>query len=856
MNLREILNRELLPTVQRPSRYVGTEFNSVHKPPEEVELRVALAFPDLYDLGLGNLGLHILYTILNDLPWCWAERTYAPAPDMEAALRERGLPLYAYESKDALSDLDLVGFTLQSELTYTSVLNMIDLSGLPLRASGRADAHPIICAGGPGALNPEPLAPFIDCFIIGDGEEAIVEVATVLRSLRGARREKRLDALAAVPGVYVPALYPVETLPDGRVLPRADAPKIIRRVVRDLDRAPFPADLVVPFTQQVHDRAGIEVFRGCTRGCGFCQAGMVGRPVRERSVDCIDQILEQALERTGYEEVSLVSLSTCDYSGVGELLARVVERAAPSDTAVSLPSLRLDGFSVALADMVAGVRRSGLTFAPEAATPRLRAVINKWITDDDVLAVTSEAFRLGWNHVKCYFMIGLPTESDEDVRAIVELCRRTLEDGRKVNRKAQVFTGISTFVPKPFTPFQWCAQIDHEETLRRQAILSEGFRRCAGIKYGRHAAESSFIEGLIARGDRRAAALIEAAFERGARLDTSSEYFNFPAWLDAIEVVDYNVSQALGERAPDERLPWDHIDILVPKSWFFDERKRALGGGRAGDCRVSGCNRCGIIEREPGLCATMLARAEQARKQKPEPSGARDAREEPPPAQRLRFRVGRNGEARFLSHLEWMTAWTRALRRAKAPVAHSQGYHAHPKVTFSTALPVGEASEGEYMDVVLRERVEPQALLMRLQDTLPSGFMASAVAEVPLGTPSLMSAVVGFAYTIEVEDGDAAALSEAAEQLIAADTLTCERKTRPRGRKKGPSVKVVDLRPSVRTLTVRPRQGVGAVIDVLVVLVGGIVAKPAELIRLLEIHRSKVLVTKRDTLLAESKPPS
>jgi radical SAM family uncharacterized protein/radical SAM-linked protein len=847
MSLKDQLYAHVLPYVRKPSRYLGTEFNAVHKDPRDVALRVALVFPDLYELGLGNLGLHILYAILNDLPWCWAERAYAPAPDMESLLRAQKLPLFAQESKDPLSAMDLIGFTFQSELTYTNVLNIIDLAGIPLRAVERGEDHPLLFAGGPTATNPEPMAPFMDFMVIGDGEEVILEIAERVRDARDKRREDKLGAVAAIDGVYVPTVYPVETLADGRVLPRTDAPRIVRRVVSDLDAAVHPTRLIVPFTQLVHDRIGLEVFRGCTHGCRFCHAGMIGRPVRERELPTLDGLMREALRYTGHEELSLVSLSTCDYTRIGELLNRAAAFADKTQTAVSLPSLRLDTFSVEMANRIAGIRRAGLTFAPEAATPRLRAVINKGIPDEQLLDVAEEAFRLGWGHIKCYFMIGLPTETDEDVEAIADLCLRVLERGRRVNPRAEVFTSVSTFVPKPFTPFQWAAQISPEEIRRRQGALADRFRRRRGIKFGHHEAESTFIEGLIARGDRRAANLIEAAFRSGARFETDTAQLNPRAWGDAIDETGYDVSAALRARDADERLPWDHVDVLIPKAWLWSEWLRALEGKPLDDCRQGHCNLCGVRDHTPDLCAAMVERAGGPRSVVAR-VGYRGHDGACPSTQRLRFRIGRHGEARFLSHLEWATAWIRALRRAEAPLSYSQGFHAHPKVTFATAPPVGEESEGDYMDAVLRESAIPEVLLRKLQATLPVGFAAYEVSEALLDAPSLMSSVAGFDYTLET-DAPFEAVQARIRDLLAAKSVMVERKGRPEGRRKRDAAVTVDIRPAIYKLTARTLDDGRTAIDFTTMQTPNGMAKPRELARLLGLNPDETRVIKRATLL-------
>lgn len=840
MNLSNVLSAEILPVVERPSRYLGNEHNSVHKAGAQV--RLALAFPDLYDLGLGNLGLHILYAILNKVDGVWAERVYAPARDMEHELRSRGLKLFAVESRDELTAFDGLGFTLQSELTFTNILNMIDLAGIPLRSKDRIETDPIVFAGGPAVFNPEPLAAFVDFFVIGDGESIVVEIAELFRTVKG--RNERLAALALVEGIYVPALFPMETTAEGRILPFKDGPKIRKRTAKTLDGASFPVDYIVPFTAQVHDRVSLEVLRGCTQGCRFCQAGMTTRPVRERSIDQVEDLMRRTLEKTGYEEVSLVSLSTCDHSHVRGLVERASEVAREERVTVSLPSLRLDSFSVELADMAAAQRRTGLTFAPEAASPRLRAVINKWIPDEELIEMATAAFDKGWQHVKTYFMIGLPTERDEDIEAIVDLCQRTVQAGRKKQSGAMVHTGISTFVPKPFTPFQWAAQIDISETQRKQGILLDRFRKMKSIKFGRHHPEETFIEGLLSRSDRRCADLLEAAWKNGARFDAWSEHLRFDAWLKAIDDVGFDVADALRERTLDEVLPWDHIDIHIPKQWFVEDWLRATELKHAPDCRQKKCHKCGVIDVERELCASMLRGAIDGRKaeakweRKPV-----EAKAELPVVQRVRFRVGRVGDVRFLGHLEWNQAWYRALRRARAPLAYSMGFHPLPRIDFSSALPSGEESMAEYMDVRLSKRADVAALVERLRTAAPPGFSVMGGTEVALNADSLMSDVAAWDYEL-VSGLDVDVLRAAIWSVQQADQLMVSRKS-----KSGPIE--LDVKPMIRHLRVRD----DGVVELGLGTVDGRAGKAREMVNLLGLPPA-TRVVRREIYCADGRRPN
>ncbi len=853
MNLTRVLEDELLALVEKPSRYLGSEVNTTVKDPADVEVRLALCFPDLYDLGLGNLGIHILYRVVNDLPWASCERAYAPALDMEKLLRDRDLPLFALESKDSLGLFDGLGFTLQSELTYTNILNIIDMSGIPLRTADRDDQHPLVFAGGPAVFNPEPIAPFMDFFVIGDGEDIIAEIATVLRKLKGAKRKAKLLALSTLEGVYVPLLYPFETLPSGAIVPREGLPKIRKRITRDLNGATFPTDYIVPYTQQVHDRVSLEVLRGCTQGCRFCQAGMVTRPVRERSLDKVDELLQRTLANTGYEEVSLVSLSTCDYSRVRQLVENTVETLRDQNVAISLPSLRLDSFSVDLADMVADVRRTGLTVAPEAASPRLRSVINKWIPDEDLLGMADKAFSLQWSHIKLYFMIGLPTERDDDVEAIADLAERTLKVGQRHHRKARVNLGVSTFVPKPFTPFQWAEQIPYDEVVRRQDLLLSKLRSRA-IKFGRHDPAETFLEGLVSRADRRAADLIEAAFRNGCRFDAWGEHLNLDGWKLAIEQTNYDVKDAMRERQLDERLPWDHIDVMIPKTWFQEDWARALELKHAQDCRHKRCHKCGVIDVERELCASMLRDNIEGRKT--EAAWVRKELPPPPPkapVQRIRLRIGRTGKARFLSHLEANTAWIRSLRRTQAPIAYSLGFHPHPKLAFSSACPVGQASLGDYLDVSLTRAIDARLLVTQLESTLPEGFSVLDVTEVAVHAKALMALNAGGIFKVQLPHDPIEVVRERLAAMLAAERIEVPRKGKTRkgarGRQRLKIMATLNIRPMILSAVLEENEV--PTLAITVVEVAGKPGKIREVLDQLTDAPERALIVRVDTLTQE-----
>ena len=595
----------ILPTVQKPGRYVGGEHNSVVKDWEATPTRVCLAFPDVYDLGMSNLGLAILYDVLNGLPDVLAERAYAPWVDMIAALREARIPLYSLESKRPLADFDVVGFSLAYEQVFTNVLEMLDLAGLPLRASERDERHPLIIAGGHATFNPEPVAKFFDGFVIGDGEEAIVEVVRAYQATRDEPREAQLRALAQVPGVYVPRFYDVQYCTpstssghNGTIaaivpnVPEAPLP-VLKRIVSPLP--PPPTRLIVPAVDVSHNRAAIEIQRGCTRGCRFCQAGMVLRPVRERPVEEVLEAIAAILRQTGFDEMGLLSLSSSDYSDIGRLVAAIDERFGDAHLSISLPALRADSFSVGLAEAIARGRHTGFTFAPEAATERMRSVINKPISTEQMLDVAREVFERGWRTIKLYFMIGLPGEQIEDVRAIADLARAVREVGRKVHgRKAQVNVSVNTFVPKPHTPLQW-AKLEPEESIReKQALLGRELRR-QGLKLSTSDPEESMLEAVLARGDRRLGAVVQRAWELGARFDAWDEQRDMGAWRQAFAEAGLDPGfYAHRDRPLDETFPWEVVDVGVRRRFLQREYERSQRGETLVDCR-EGCLGCGIL---------------------------------------------------------------------------------------------------------------------------------------------------------------------------------------------------------------------------------------------------------------------
>ena len=600
----ELLQR-ILPTVQKPARYTGGEFNEIKKDLSQVRVRVAFCFPDTYEIGMSNVDMRILYGVMNEMDGVWCERVFAPWGDMEEAMIANRLPLWALESQDPMKDFDMIAFTIGYEMCYTNILNMLKLAGIPLHSSERKGLKNIVFAGGVCAYNPEPLADFVDFFSLGEGEEITREIVALYDRAKAENwtKEQFLLEVSKIPGVYVPSFYQHTYHEDGtlsEIIPAAGSPKTVtKRIIENLDTAYYPTKMIVPSTEIVHDRANLEVFRGCIRGCRFCQAGFTYRPVRKKSPDVLYKQAVETLVDSGHNEITLSSLSTSDYRGLKELTDAMIPYCESNRVNLSVPSLRADNFSRELMQKLQTLRKSGLTFAPEAGTQRLRDVINKNLTEEEILTTCANAFSGGWNNVKLYFMLGLPTETDEDVLGIADLVYKVIqtwkEHASNKKRGLRVHVATAYFVPKPHTPFQWEQQIDPQEYLRRCKLLKDHFYS-KSIEYNYHTPDISRLEAVTARGDRRLGAVIEKALENGARLDGWDEYFDYQAWMDAFDTcgIDPNFYTVRGY-GEDEILPWDTIDVGITKKFLLCERKHAYAGCVTPDCR-HGCSGCGAAK--------------------------------------------------------------------------------------------------------------------------------------------------------------------------------------------------------------------------------------------------------------------
>ncbi len=742
---------------QKPSRYIDREINVIRK---EGDLRVALAFPDIYDVGMSHLGLKVLYDIINRLPFASAERAFHPWLDMEETMKREGVPLRSLESGTPLVAFDVVGFSLQYELSYTAVLNMLSLGGIPIRSEDRTGAHPVVVAGGPCTVNPAPMAPFIDAFLVGDGEEAVPEMLEAVHRHRPEGRHPVLEALSRIEGVYVPAL-------------KRDRP-VRRRFIPSLEDAPFPDCPIVPYTEIVHDRINIEVSRGCTKGCRFCQAGMIYRPLRERSPEKVLDIAQRSLACTGHEEVAFTSLSAGDYSQLLPLLRRFNRKFSGKMLSVSLPSLRVKAVNEDVLREIRAVRKSGFTIAPEAATPRLRAVINKDFSEEDYEKAVEVLFREGWQNLKLYFMVGLPTERREDVEAIADMVKGTLKAAKRhTKRFVNINVSVSPFVPKSHTPFQWHGQADLEVIREKKDYLRTALKK---ISVKGHDERMSMLEAAFARGDEKLAGLVEAAWREGARLDGWTEAFDFEIWLRAMDSSGLDAfAYARREFGGDEALPWDVVDTGIKKEYLRREYEKAIAGEYTADCRER-CTACGLgceppkpVEAPPEPVLRPL---------RPEPKVKKPIR--------VRVRFSKTGVLRHLSHRELITYITRAIRRAGVDVDYSKGFNPAPKIAFGPPLGVGVAGLREYFDMEVFPGTPLRTIRDRLNSTLAEDVRVDEVAPVGMREPSLQEFVTRYVYEV-MSCPDPGVV----EDFMKQDRVLVERK-------KG----IVDIRPMVEEAAV------------------------------------------------------
>jgi len=727
---------DFLPLVTKPARYINTEVNSVHKDLSKVRTRVCLFFPDTYEVGMSHLGLRILYHVLNGREDTACERVFSPWIDYEQHLMSSGRPLKSLESNLPLNQFDIIGITLQYELSYTNILAGLGLARIPLRSSERADGHPVIIAGGPCAVNPEPLSDFIDAFFIGEAEESIHDIVE-LRQRHGTR-EEYLNALARREGFYVPSL--------------GNKP-VRRRVVRDLESAAFPETPILPLMRPVHDRATIEIARGCIRGCRFCQAGIIYRPYRERSAGRVKAMLHTSLSCTGYDELSLASLSSGDHSDIQPLVKDLVSRYRQSRISISLPSLRIGTLTPEMIRAVAGVRKTGFTLAPEAGTERLRRVINKPVTDTDLMEAAENIFANGWNVLKLYFMIGLPTETEADLDGIIRIAHNLLALGKQVaKRHVQINISVSTFVPKPHTPFQWFGQATREDIRAKHAYLENKMKR-RGISFKPHDPDMSLLEGAFARGDRNIGKVIAEAVQRDCRFDGWSECFSFAKWQEAFLACGMQpAAYACRTLGLDDVLPWDYVKSGVTKGFLKREYDRAVAAEITENCRVS-CEQCGIGCKDGGTLSLGIPTVQAVEADTEEvisPATLKKQSGQPDITTRIRIKFTKTGRLRYLSHLDLMTLFHRAALRSGIPVSFTCGFNPHPKIAFGPALSVGIESEAEYLDMETDAFIDLLKIIKDLNAALPSGMQILAARVIPTKAPSLSGSINRYKYEVAV----------------------------------------------------------------------------------------------------------
>ena len=709
--------KEFLSLVSKPVRYLGQEINSIRKDSAQVRLKFCLAFPDVYEVGMSHLGIQILYHILNGKEAVACERAFAPWVDMEKVLREKNIPLSSLESSTPLNQFDILGFSLQYELCFTNVLNMLDLCHIPLFSKERDERFPLIIAGGPSTFNPEPMADFFDAMVIGDGEEVVLEICDLALQWKEAkaRKDNLLKSLSQLDGVYVPSVY-------------TNGQKIRKRIVSDLDQAFFPTCPIVPYMKVIHDRLNVEIARGCKRGCRFCEASFIHRPYRERSPKLIQEILNTSLERTGYEEVSLLSLSAGDYSSIGPLLSHLMDQFESKRVAVSFPSLRIEKGMGYLAEEVRRVRKTGFTIAPEAGTDRLRRVINKEMDEGILFQGLTDLFLKGWKNIKLYFMMGLPTEKEEDLEGIINLSKKISSLGKRLKIHPNINVSVSTFVPKPHTPFQWESQILLEEMKEKLSFLREELKR-NHLRFKWQDPHLSFLEGIFSMGDRNLSHVLIEAHRLGCRFDGWSDQFHYSLWKEAFEKVGLEMDLYTRRKGFNETFPWSFIETGVEPKFLWEEHQKGLKEEISPPCVENNCYRCGICDgktiRVRGSGPIELSPLENLKREGFRRQGIK---------KKVRLRFTKKGDARFISHLELAHLFHRASKRADLPLCYTEGFHPMPRIIFATALPVGVESLMEIVDMELEGRMTPLEVKEGLNQVLPQGIEIVKADEVPLSS--------------------------------------------------------------------------------------------------------------------------
>ncbi|MCP5467795.1 MAG: TIGR03960 family B12-binding radical SAM protein [Deltaproteobacteria bacterium] len=818
---------QLLQEVEKPARYLGNEVNSIHKNPEEIQLNVALAFPDAYEIGESHVGLKILYKILNEQKHLWAQRVYAPLPDMEAALMQHKVPLFSLENHMPLKHFDLIGITLPYELVYTNILTILDRGEIPVWQKDRRKEDPIILGGGNSAFNPEPVAEFFDAIVVGDGEELILPIAEKVLHYRQSdqSRDQLLQELAQLEGVYVPSLFEIKYFSDGKIekiIPKLENYSGVKKAtVANLDQAAYPLAPIVPNINVIHDRIGVEVQRGCVRGCRFCQAGYIYRPERQRSPDTVKNIISQSLQNTGLEEVSLLSLSVGDYEPISPLLNDLFDEYEKDCVAISLPATRTETLTPEVIQQIKRVRKTGFTIAPEAGTPRMRRIINKGNERSDLMQTVENVFKEGWRLIKFYYMCGLPLENEEDLLGIAEEAKMALAIGKKYTHAPQINVSVSSFVPKPFTPFQWEPQPSIEEISEKHRMLARALKQ-KGLQFKYHGVEMSYLEGVFSRGDRRLSQTLWQAYQLGSRFDEWQEHLKFDLWEEAFKQTgidpDFYVTR---QRDKEEILPWDHLFVQMKKDFLWKEWEAAREIAFIEDCSTGKCTYCGVCDfheikninyqysREDKTVEAHSTRRRPLKEEKKQSLGQSAdlmsektlAKRDLKPIIKIRARYSKIGEAAYIGHLDLMQLLRRAIARAKIPVGFSQGFNPHVRMSMGPAQSLGMESIAEFVDLELTQMIDAEDFRERMNRVLAQGIQILEAWVIDLKTPSINQSIAETCYDIELSQEEFLNGHPDLKDQVLAFLKSQELKLTRYHPKKN---RVLDIRPLVKELEALP----------------------------------------------------